>query len=184
MHFIRLVTSIGFDANAQMNLLDRSPVGMRNKKFCVISSRSRRQAFIDRETRFGSLSRSCGKSSNLFSKFRKSKSQMATRGDMCFLRSESPSRTRPNQKITLSDFLSSHSHLEKKQHSAMREQYMRTGEGFLLVYSITSRNSFDEISTFHQQILRVKDRDYVPVIVVANKCDLEYERQVGSHGEY
>lgn len=37
---------------------------------------------------------------------------------------------------------------------AMREQYMRTGEGFLLVYSITSRNSFDEIGTFHQQILR------------------------------
>lgn len=66
----------------------------------------------------------------------------------------------------------------------MREQYMRTGEGFLLVYSITSRNSFDEISTFHQQILRVKDRDYVPVIVVANKCDLEYERQVGTHGEF
>ena len=58
---------------------------------------------------------------------------------------------------------------------------MRTGEGFLLVYSITSRNSFDEISTFHQQILRVKDRDTFPVVVVANKCDLEYERQVGSH---
>ncbi len=56
---------------------------------------------------------------------------------------------------------------------------MRTGEGFLLVYSITSRNSFDEISTFHQQILRVKDKDSFPVIVVANKCDLEYERQVG-----
>ena len=31
---------------------------------------------------------------------------------------------------------------------------MRTGEGFLLVYSITSRSSFDEIGTFHQQILR------------------------------
>jgi len=61
----------------------------------------------------------------------------------------------------------------------MREQYMRTGEGFLLVYSITSRNSFEEISTFHQQILRVKDQDSFPVIVVANKCDLEYERQVG-----
>lgn len=67
---------------------------------------------------------------------------------------------------------------------AMREQYMRTGEGFLLVYSITSRNSFDEILTFHQQILRVKDKDYFPVVVVANKCDLEYERQVGSHGEW
>lgn len=64
----------------------------------------------------------------------------------------------------------------------MREQYMRTGEGFLLVYSITSRNSFDEIQTFHQQILRVKDKDFFPCIVVANKCDLEYERQVGTEG--
>jgi GTPase KRas protein len=69
-------------------------------------------------------------------------------------------------------------------HSAMREQYMRTGEGFLLVYSITSRNSFEEISTFHQQILRVKDKDSFPVIVVANKCDLEFERQVGMNGTY
>lgn len=66
--------------------------------------------------------------------------------------------------------------------SAMREQYMRTGEGFLLVYSITSRNSFEEISTFHQQILRVKDKDTFPVVIVANKCDLEYERQVGMNG--
>jgi GTPase SAR1 family protein len=61
---------------------------------------------------------------------------------------------------------------------------MRTGEGFLLVYSITSRNSFEEINTFHQQILRVKDQDNVPVIIVANKCDLEYERQVGVNGMF
>ena len=68
--------------------------------------------------------------------------------------------------------------------SAMREQYMRTGEGFLLVYSITSRNSFEEINTYYQQILRVKDQDNVPVIIVANKCDLEYERQVGVNGMF
>jgi len=66
----------------------------------------------------------------------------------------------------------------QEEYSAMREQYMRTGEGFLLVYSITSRSSFEEIVTFQQQILRVKDKDYFPVIVVANKCDLESERQV------
>ncbi|GBB97044.1 hypothetical protein RclHR1_02900007 [Rhizophagus clarus] len=69
----------------------------------------------------------------------------------------------------------------QEEYSAMREQYMRTGEGFLLVYSIVSRNSFEEISTFHQQILRVKDKDYFPIIVVANKCDLEMERQVSGH---
>ena len=64
----------------------------------------------------------------------------------------------------------------------MREQYMRTGEGFLLVYSITSRDSFEEISTFHQQIAGVKGQNSFPMIVVANKCDLEYERQVSIDG--
>lgn len=69
----------------------------------------------------------------------------------------------------------------QEEYGAMREQYMRTGEGFLLVYSITSRSSFEEVGTFHQQILRVKDKDFFPVVVVANKCDLEYERQVQPH---
>lgn len=70
----------------------------------------------------------------------------------------------------------------QEEYSAMREQYMRTGEGFLLVYSITSRQSFEEIVTFQQQILRVKDKDYFPIIVVGNKCDLEHERQVSTEG--
>lgn len=64
----------------------------------------------------------------------------------------------------------------------MREQYMRNGEGFLIVYSITERGSFEETATFHQQILRVKDQETFPMILVANKCDLEYERQVGMNG--
>ncbi|KAM7191056.1 ras small monomeric GTPase [Naviculisporaceae sp. PSN 640] len=72
----------------------------------------------------------------------------------------------------------------QEEYSAMREQYMRTGEGFLLVYSITSRQSFDEISTFHQQICRVKDKDHVPMVLVGNKVDLEEHREVPtSEGE-
>lgn len=70
----------------------------------------------------------------------------------------------------------------QEEYSAMREQYMRTGEGFLLVYSITSRTSFIEIATFQQQILRVKDKDYFPVIVVGNKCDLDMDRAVSQQG--
>ncbi|KAI8644741.1 ras-like protein 1 [Parasitella parasitica] len=66
----------------------------------------------------------------------------------------------------------------QEEYSAMREQYMRNGEGFLLVYSITSRLSFEEITTFYQQICRVKDRDYFPMLLVGNKCDLEGDRQV------
>jgi Ras-related protein R-Ras2 len=60
----------------------------------------------------------------------------------------------------------------------MREQYMRSGEGFLLVFSITDRSSFDEINKFHRQILRVKDRDEFPMLIVANKADLEHQRVV------
>ena len=71
----------------------------------------------------------------------------------------------------------------QEEYSAMREQYMRTGEGFLLVYSITSRQSFEEILTFQQQILRVKDKDYFPIIIVGNKCDLNQERQVSTQGK-
>ncbi|KAF5102604.1 hypothetical protein D0Z00_000314 [Geotrichum galactomycetum] len=67
----------------------------------------------------------------------------------------------------------------QEEYSAMREQYMRTGEGFLLVYSITSRSSFEEIVSFYKQILRVKDKDSFPVVLVGNKCDLsETERAV------
>lgn len=66
----------------------------------------------------------------------------------------------------------------QEEYSAMRDQYMRTGQGFLLVYAITSRSSFDEITSFREQILRVKDEDKVPMVVVGNKSDLEEERQV------
>ena len=60
----------------------------------------------------------------------------------------------------------------------MREQYMRSGEGFLLVFSVTNRNSFEELMSFHKQILRVKDRDEFPMIMVGNKVDLENQRTV------
>eukprot|EP01125_Pyxidicula_operculata_P003166 TRINITY_DN134_c0_g2_i1.p1 TRINITY_DN134_c0_g2~~TRINITY_DN134_c0_g2_i1.p1 ORF type:complete len:192 (+),score=40.93 TRINITY_DN134_c0_g2_i1:19-594(+) len=66
------------------------------------------------------------------------------------------------------------------EYSAMRDQYMRSGQGFILVYSITSRASFDELSIFRNQICRVKDSDDVPCVVCGNKCDLESERQVTS----
>nr|CAH7744144.1 unnamed protein product [Callosobruchus chinensis] len=54
----------------------------------------------------------------------------------------------------------------------MREQYMRSGEGFLLVFSVTERSSFDEIYKFHRQILRVKDRDEFPMLMVGNKVGI------------
>merc|ERR1712062_46540 len=62
--------------------------------------------------------------------------------------------------------------------SAMREQYMRSGEGFLLVFSLSDRRSFDELGKMYQSVLRVKDRDEFPMLVVGNKADLDRNRQV------
>jgi len=65
-----------------------------------------------------------------------------------------------------------------EQFTAMRDLYMKNGQGFLLCYSITSVNSYNEIIDLREQILRVKDTDDVPMILVGNKCDLEEERVV------
>merc|ERR1719249_211094 len=54
----------------------------------------------------------------------------------------------------------------QEEFSAMREQYMRSGEGFLLVFSLTERTSYEEIYKFHKQVLRVKDRDEFPMLIV------------------
>eukprot|EP00057_Strongylocentrotus_purpuratus_P015461 XP_011669935.1 PREDICTED: ras-related protein R-Ras2 isoform X3 [Strongylocentrotus purpuratus] len=68
--------------------------------------------------------------------------------------------------------------------SAMREQYMRTGDGFLLVFALTNRTSFDEIYKYHRQILRVKDRDEFPMILIGNKADLEDSRIVSTRRHF
>lgn len=68
--------------------------------------------------------------------------------------------------------------------NVLREQQMKYGEGFLLVYSIESRQSFNELEIFYQQILRMKDSTTFPMIIVGTKCDLEYHRQVPSSGPF
>ncbi|KAH7704563.1 Ras-related protein R-Ras2 [Aphelenchoides avenae] len=62
--------------------------------------------------------------------------------------------------------------------STMREQYLRTGDGFLLVFSLTSRESLEYVRTLQRHIDRLKDRDHFPMILVGNKCDLVDERQI------
>merc|ERR1712228_144425 len=57
--------------------------------------------------------------------------------------------------------------------------YMKNGQGFVLVYSITAQSTFNDLTDLREQILRVKDTDDIPMVLVGNKCDLEDERVVG-----
>ena len=66
-----------------------------------------------------------------------------------------------------------------EEYSAMRDRYMRNGQSFLMTYAINSRQSFEDLkSNYLPQLLRIKDDDKVPMVLVGNKCDLEDERQV------
>jgi len=63
--------------------------------------------------------------------------------------------------------------------SAVRDQYMRTSDGFLCVYSITYAVSYKEVRKLHDHVLRVKEADSeVPFVLVGNKSDLDNEREV------
>ncbi|BFU23933.1 Ras family GTPase [Entamoeba histolytica HM-1:IMSS-B] len=69
----------------------------------------------------------------------------------------------------------------QEEYSALRDQYMRSGDGYVIVYSITSTTSFLEANGFREQLYRVLDKDvseHVSIALCGNKCDLESERQV------
>lgn len=72
----------------------------------------------------------------------------------------------------------------QEEYTALRDQWIREGEAFLIVYSVTSRPSFDRVEKFRTQVARVKDSDAVPVVLVGNKIDRVHEREVETrHGE-
>ncbi|CAF4364122.1 unnamed protein product [Rotaria sp. Silwood2] len=52
----------------------------------------------------------------------------------------------------------------QEEYSAMRDQYMRGGEGFLCVFAVNSAKSFEEIKQYREQIKRVKDADDIPMV--------------------
>ncbi|KAL5593951.1 hypothetical protein BROUX41_001005 [Berkeleyomyces rouxiae] len=87
----------------------------------------------------------------------------------------------------------------QEEYTALRDQWIRDGEGFVLVYSISSRSSFTRIRKFHHQIIRVKESfsaspSYpaspvaatppqqlpVSVMLVGNKSDRVTEREVST----
>lgn len=66
----------------------------------------------------------------------------------------------------------------QEEYSAMRDQYMRTGEGFILAYSIINRQSFNEIIELRDRIIMNKEGKDIPIVLCGNKIDLYYKRQV------
>jgi len=65
----------------------------------------------------------------------------------------------------------------QEEYATLRDQWVREGQGFILVYSIASRSTFDRLEVFRQSMLRVKRQKPI-FMLVGNKCDKTYEREV------
>jgi len=66
----------------------------------------------------------------------------------------------------------------QEEYSPLRETFMHTGDGFMLVFSITDDATFEDLTTIRDQVLRAHENPKVPIILVGNKSDLEDDRAV------
>eukprot|EP00301_Raphidiophrys_heterophryoidea_P019735 c4604_g1_i3.p1 GENE.c4604_g1_i3~~c4604_g1_i3.p1 ORF type:complete len:174 (-),score=28.97 c4604_g1_i3:86-607(-) len=66
----------------------------------------------------------------------------------------------------------------QEEFSGLRSSYMRAGQGYLIVYSVADRHSFEATRQFRDEIVRAQDRQDVPIVLVGNKCDIAAQRAV------
>ena len=66
----------------------------------------------------------------------------------------------------------------EEDYQNMMDMWISFGEGFLLVFAINDKESFNLIKSKHDRILRGKHGVKYPTLLVGNKQDLENERQV------
>lgn len=60
----------------------------------------------------------------------------------------------------------------QEEYAAIRDNYYRSGEGFVLVYSVNDRGSFAAMEDFRSQIIRSLNDPNPPLLLIGNKNDL------------
>ncbi|KAH0794248.1 GTPase KRas isoform X2 [Histomonas meleagridis] len=61
--------------------------------------------------------------------------------------------------------------------AAIRSTYMRSGQGFIVVFAVNDPTSFDSIERFQKDIRITSGKEDIPIVVCGNKCDIE-ERSI------
>ena len=60
----------------------------------------------------------------------------------------------------------------------MMDMWISFGEGFLLVFAINEKESFELLKAKHERVIKGKHGVKCPILLVGNKHDLAEERQV------
>jgi GTPase KRas protein len=59
----------------------------------------------------------------------------------------------------------------QEEFQSMLDGWIRSADGIMLVYDVSSRQSFSELDRFYEKIIETKEK--CPIMIVGNKCDLE-----------
>ena len=63
-------------------------------------------------------------------------------------------------------------------YQTMLDTWINSSDGFVLVYSIDNKESFESTKKRYERILKLKGEQKVAIVVAGNKCDLEESRKV------
>jgi len=66
------------------------------------------------------------------------------------------------------------------EYQIFHTRYAMGIHGYILMYSIVSRRSFDMVSTIRDKLLNAVGTEDIPHVLVGNKNDLVHEREVGA----
>jgi GTPase KRas protein len=63
-------------------------------------------------------------------------------------------------------------------YQGMLDSWINFAEGFLLVFAINDKESFESLVKRRDRILKLKKGQNSPIVLVGNKCDLANQRKV------
>ena len=63
-------------------------------------------------------------------------------------------------------------------YQTMLDTWINSADGFILVYSIDNKESFESTKSRYDRILKLKSDQKISIVIAGNKCDLEEKRQV------
>lgn len=66
----------------------------------------------------------------------------------------------------------------QEEYASLQDQWIREGDGYLIVYSVTNKASLEEAQLLYDKICRIRDDTNFPLVLAGNKKDLVNERQV------